>query len=62
MTREDIWVQRDGTTTKIADMEESHIIACIRMIKANVTWRKEYLPVLEKALKLRQTKLFKALK
>lgn len=62
MTREDIWVQRDGTQSKIADMKESHIKACIIMINDNPPWREEYLHVLEKELKLRQTKLFKALK
>ena len=57
------WRAVDGTVYSISKMETSHIKNCLRLIeRSGYTWRKEYLKALNDELKIRETKLYKALK
>lgn len=55
------WRSADGTTWQIKDMKTSHIQNSIAKIK-HENWRMEYLEILERELKARNSKLNKVLK
>lgn len=47
----DIWRMAGGTRIAIKDMKTSHIKNCLKMIyRSNGSWRREYLPALQKEL------------
>lgn len=53
--KDTVWTCKDGREILVRDMDTSHIINCIRLIK-NRNWRREYLDRLELELLIRSLK------
>jgi hypothetical protein len=55
--RTNIWICRDGRRMRIQEMETSHLLNSVAMIRRRNGWRWEYLDLLLKELKRREVQL-----